>query len=106
MDELPTDCERPDLFMQLLHKMDPWQWGAGQALGIGFAPAAITTQLTMLGQVLLLVVCNMQGSRVLMQMMSAGGLVSGGLELAELVSLKSGRRGPRCELLDQKARSG
>jgi hypothetical protein len=104
MDELPTDWERPDLFMQLLHKMDPWQWGAGQALGIGFAPAAITTQLTMLGQVLLMVVCNMQGSRVLMQMLSATELVSGSLELAELVNRESGRRAARWELLGQKAR--
>jgi hypothetical protein len=46
----------------------------------------------------------MQGSRVLMQMMSTSELVSGGLELAELVTLKSGRRGPRWELLDQAAR--
>jgi hypothetical protein len=106
MDEVPTDWECPDLFMQLLHKMDSWQWGAGQALGIGFAPAALTTQLTMLGKVLLLVVCNMQGSRVLMQMMSASELVSGGQELAELVNLESGRRGARWELLGQKARSG
>jgi hypothetical protein len=104
MDEVSTDGMRPGLFMQLLHKMDPWQWGADQALGIGFAPAALTTQLTMLGQVLLLVVCNMQGSRVLMQMMSAGGLVSGGLAMAELVTLESGRRGARWELLGQAAR--
>jgi hypothetical protein len=106
MDEAPTDWEFPDLFMQLLQKMDSWQWGAGQALGIGFAPAALTTQLTMLGQVLLPVVCNMQGSRVLMQMMSAGELVSGGLAMAELVILESGGRGARWELLGQAARSG
>ena len=87
MDEVPTDWGCPDLFMQLLHKMDSWQWGAGQALGIGFAPAALTTQLTTPGQVLLLVVCNMQGSRVLMQMMSASELVSGGQELAEALTL-------------------
>jgi hypothetical protein len=104
MDEVPTDWECPDLFMQLLHKMDPWQWAAGQALGIGFAPAALTTQLTTPGQVLLLVVCNMQGSRVLLQMMSAGELVSRGLELAELVTLESERRDPRRELRDQAAR--
>jgi hypothetical protein len=67
--------------------MDSWQWGAGQAVGIGFAPAALTTQLTTPGQVLLLVVCNMQGSRVLMQMMSAGELGSEGLELAEALTL-------------------
>jgi len=106
MDEVPTDWECPDLFMQLLHKMDSWQWGAGQALGIGFAPAALTTQLTTPGQVLLLVVCNMQGSRVLMQMMSAGELGSEGLELAALMNRESGRRSPRWELLGQKARSG
>jgi hypothetical protein len=90
--------------MQLLHKMDSWQWDAGQALGIGFAPAALTTQLTTPGQVLLPVVCNMQGSRVLMQMMSAGGLVRGGLAMATLVNRESGRRGARWELLGQKAR--
>ncbi len=106
MDEVSTDGMRPGLFMQLLHKMDPWQWGADQALGIGFAPAALTTQLTMLGKVLLLVVCNMQGSRVLVQMLSAGKLGSGGLELEELVNLESGRRSQRWELLGQKARSG
>jgi hypothetical protein len=106
MDEVPSDWERPDLFMQLLHKMDSWQWGAGQALGIGFAPAALTTQLTTPNQVLLLVVCNMQGSRVLMQMMSAGELGSEGLELAALMNRESGRRSPRWELLGQKARSG
>jgi hypothetical protein len=55
-------------------------------------------------QVLLLVVCNMQGSRVLMQMMTASELVSGGLELAALVNRESGRRGARLELLGQKAR--
>jgi hypothetical protein len=104
MDEVLTDWECPDLFMQLLHKMDSWQWGAGQALGIGFALAALTTQLTMLGQVLLLVVCNMQGSRVLMQMMSASELVSGGLKPAALVNRESGRRSHRWELLGQKAR--
>jgi hypothetical protein len=104
MDEVPTDWGCPDLFMQLLHKMDSWQWGADQAVAIGFAPAAHTTQLTMLGQVLLLVVCNMQDSRVLMQMMSAGGLVSGGLAMAALVNRESGRRGARWELLGQKAR--
>jgi hypothetical protein len=87
MDEVPTDWGCPDLFMQLLHKMDSWQWGADQAVGIGFAPAAHTTQLTMLGQVLLLVVCNMQDSRVLVQMLSAGKLGSGGLELAEALTL-------------------
>jgi hypothetical protein len=106
MDKVPTDGMRPGLFMQLLHKMDPWQWGEDQALGIGFAPAALTTQLTMLGKVLLLVVCNMQGSRVLMQMMSAGELGSEGLELAALMNRESGRRSPRWELLGQKARSG
>jgi hypothetical protein len=104
MDEVPTDWECPDLFMQLLHKMDSWQWGAGQVLGIGFAPAALTTQLTTPGQVLLLVVCNMQGSRVLMQMMSASELVSGGQELAELVNRASEMRGDRWVLLGQKAR--
>ena len=104
MAEATTDWECPDLFMQLLHKMDPWQWGADQALGIGFAPAALTTQLTTPNQVLLLVVCNMQGSRVLMQMMSAGGLVSGGLAMAELVNRASEMRGDRWVLLGQKAR--
>ena len=41
-----------------------------------------------------------------MQMMSAGELVSGGLELAALVTLESDRCSPRWELLGQKARSG